>query len=136
MDVLAALTPDCGLIGAACLALGLSRATFHRRQAAARIPRVATRPRPRPARALAATERQVFSFSCASRSMSISRLPRSMPACLTRASTTARSAPCIGFCMSMATSKSAGGNCAIPPTRSPNYWPKGQTRSDSGTSPS
>ena len=58
MDVLAALAPDCGLIGAACLALGLSRATFHRRQAAARLPRVAVRPRPRPARALAVTERQ------------------------------------------------------------------------------
>jgi hypothetical protein len=34
MDVLAALAPGCGVIAAACLALGLSRATFHRRGAA------------------------------------------------------------------------------------------------------
>jgi putative transposase len=58
MDVLAALAPGCGVIAAACLALGLSRATFHRRQVAARLPLVAVRPRPRPARALAVTERQ------------------------------------------------------------------------------
>ena len=57
MDAVAALPPDGGLIGAACAALGLSRASFHRRTAAARCP-PAPRPRPAPARALAVAERQ------------------------------------------------------------------------------
>ncbi len=43
------------MIGAA---LGLSRASFHRRTAAARRPPAPFRPRPRPARALAVSERQ------------------------------------------------------------------------------
>jgi len=58
MDAVAALPPDGGLIGAACAALGLSRASFHRRTAAARRPPAPTPPRPTPARALAAPERQ------------------------------------------------------------------------------
>jgi putative transposase len=59
MDALVALAPGSGLVAAACAALGLSRATFHRRQAAVRAPIVA-RPRPKPARALAMEERQVI----------------------------------------------------------------------------
>ncbi len=58
MDAVAALPPGGGLIGAACGALGLSRASFHRRTATARRPRAPIPPRPRPARALAAPERQ------------------------------------------------------------------------------
>ena len=58
MDAVAALAPAPGVIVGACAALGLPRATFHRRQAAAARPPVAVRPRPRPARALAAGERQ------------------------------------------------------------------------------
>ena len=58
MEAVAALPPDGGLIGAACAALGLSRASFHRRTAAARCPRAPIRPRPTPARALAVAERQ------------------------------------------------------------------------------
>ena len=58
MDAVAALPPDGGLIGAACGALGLSRASFHRRTAAARRPPAPIRPRPSPARALAPSERQ------------------------------------------------------------------------------
>jgi putative transposase len=58
MDAVAALAPDSGLIGAACAALGLSRATFHRRQALAKLPPAPVRPRPKPARALATPERQ------------------------------------------------------------------------------
>jgi putative transposase len=57
MDAVAALPPDGGLIGAACGALGLSRASFHRRTAAARRPPAPIRPRPSPARALALPER-------------------------------------------------------------------------------
>jgi putative transposase len=57
MDAVAALPPAGGLIAAACAALGLSRATFHRRTAAARRPPAPIRPRPAPARALAAPER-------------------------------------------------------------------------------
>src|SRR5208283_3827550 len=58
MDAVAALPPGRGLIGAACAALGLSRASFHRRIATARRPSAPVRPRPRPARALALSERQ------------------------------------------------------------------------------
>jgi putative transposase len=58
MNVVAALPADGGLIGAACGALGLSRASFHRRTAAARRPPTPIRPRPSPARALADPERR------------------------------------------------------------------------------
>jgi putative transposase len=59
MDTVASLAPGCGLIAAACTALGLSRATLHRRQVAARqAPLGAVRQRPKPARALGAKERQ------------------------------------------------------------------------------
>ncbi len=58
MDVVASLAPGPGVIAAACAAVGLSRATFHRRQVTATRPPVPARPRPRPARALAVDERQ------------------------------------------------------------------------------
>jgi putative transposase len=58
MDAVAALPTDGGLIGAACAALGVSRASFHRRSAAARRPAASARVRPRPARALGVHERQ------------------------------------------------------------------------------
>ena len=58
MDAVATLPSGGGLIGAACAALGLSRASFHRRTATARRPPAPFRPRPRPARALAGSERQ------------------------------------------------------------------------------
>jgi len=58
MDTVAALEPGCGLIAAACAALGLSRATLHRRQVAATRPPQILRLRPKSARALTANERQ------------------------------------------------------------------------------
>jgi putative transposase len=58
MAAVASLAPGPGVIAAACAAVGLSRATFHRRQLAAIRPPVPARPRPRPARALAVDERQ------------------------------------------------------------------------------
>ena len=58
MAELVALKPDCGIIAATCGALGVSRATFHRRQAAAIRPPAARSPRPTPARALPGPERQ------------------------------------------------------------------------------
>ncbi len=58
MDAVAALAPEPGVIAAACAALGLPRASFHRRRAALARPPVVVRPRPKPARALAAGERQ------------------------------------------------------------------------------
>ncbi len=58
MDAVASLAPGPGVIAAACTAVGLSRATFHRRQVTATRPPVPARPRPRPARALAGDERQ------------------------------------------------------------------------------
>jgi len=57
MVALAELDQGSGITGAACDALGVSRATFHRRQAAARLPVIQKR-RPTPARALAGPERQ------------------------------------------------------------------------------
>lgn len=56
MAVVTAIAPGRGMITAACDALGLSRATWHRRRAAAARPPVSLRPRPRPARALTASE--------------------------------------------------------------------------------
>lgn len=58
MDAVATLAPEPGVIAAACAALGLPRASFHRRRAAATRPPATVRPRPKPARALAADERQ------------------------------------------------------------------------------
>src|ERR1035437_5644733 len=59
MDAVAGLAPGSGLIAAACTALGLSRASLHRRQALRRQPPAAVRPRPTPKRALVAKERKV-----------------------------------------------------------------------------
>ena len=58
MNAVAALAPGSGLIAAACTALGLSRASLHRRQAFRRQPLAAVRPRPTPMRALVAKARQ------------------------------------------------------------------------------
>jgi putative transposase len=58
MGELVVLEPSSGIIAIACEALGLSRATFHRRKAAAARPPAIARPRPAPARALARAERQ------------------------------------------------------------------------------
>jgi putative transposase len=58
MDAVAATAPETGVIAAACAAVGLSRATFHRHQMTAKRPPAPTRPRPRPTRSLAADERQ------------------------------------------------------------------------------
>ena len=57
MDAVAALAPDAGLMGAACRAMGLSRAGFHRRRTAAARPPAPVRARPKSARALTALER-------------------------------------------------------------------------------
>ena len=54
MEAVAALSPGSGLIGASCAALGLSRASVHRRKRPAR----AARPRPKPMRALGGDERR------------------------------------------------------------------------------
>jgi putative transposase len=54
MEAVAALSPGSGLIGASCAALGLSRASLHRRKRPAR----AARPRPKPMRALGGDECQ------------------------------------------------------------------------------
>ena len=58
MDTVAATAHEAGVIAAACAAVGLSRATFHRRQAAVKRPPAPKNPRPKPARALATDERQ------------------------------------------------------------------------------
>jgi len=58
MDAVAALAPGQGVIAAACAALGLARASYHRRRRAVARSPAASRQRPSPARALAAGERQ------------------------------------------------------------------------------
>ena len=58
MDAVMALSPGAGLIAASCEALGLSRASLHRRRALQDRPRAAMRARPQPRRALVPAERQ------------------------------------------------------------------------------
>lgn len=58
MGELLALKPCSGITAAACDALGVSRATLHRRQVAVMRPPAARRPRPTPPRALPPPERQ------------------------------------------------------------------------------
>jgi putative transposase len=58
MDAVIELAPGRGLAAAACAALGVSRASLHRRRARRTGPVIAGRPRPSPRRALAAPERQ------------------------------------------------------------------------------
>ena len=58
MDALATLGTGSGIIAAACDALGVSRATFHRRQVAAAHLPAARRRRPAPARTILGPERQ------------------------------------------------------------------------------
>lgn len=59
MAVVAEMAPGKRIIAAACDAVGISRATFHRRQAATRRTPVEPPPRPAPVRALSRMERDV-----------------------------------------------------------------------------
>ena len=56
MDAVAALAPRSGLTAAVCSALGLSRASAHRREAARKQPPASARARPKPPRALTDAE--------------------------------------------------------------------------------
>ena len=58
MDAISALAPGQGVIKAACAAVGLAPATFHRRQRAAKRPPAPPRARRKPARTLATVERK------------------------------------------------------------------------------
>jgi len=58
MDAVAVTAYETGVIAAACAAVGLSRASFHRHQTAAKNPPALIRPRPKPARALGEAERR------------------------------------------------------------------------------
>jgi putative transposase len=58
INAIAALAPVDGITKAACLALGLSRATVQRRRAIQAKPPMPRRPRPRPPRALSAMQQQ------------------------------------------------------------------------------
>jgi len=57
-DAVAALDPASGLTQAACLALGVSRASAQRRRARLNAPPRAAKPRPRPPRGLTDAQRQ------------------------------------------------------------------------------
>src|SRR5271157_685352 len=133
MDAVAALAPGSGLIAVACTALGLSRASLHRRQAFRRQPLAAVRPRPTPMRALVAKERQVVLDLLREPRFLIWLQPKSTPACSTRASICARPAPCIAFSPSMTKSANGVDNCGAPSIRSLNFSPKAQIRFGPGT---
>ena len=131
MDAVVAVTPGSGLIAAACAALGLSRASLHRRQFLRRQPQAAVRPRPTPTRALVAKERRGV--------IDLLREPRFVdlaPAEVysTMASISARFEPCIAFWPSMTKCANGAGNCVTPSIRSPNSLPKAQIRFGPGTS--
>jgi hypothetical protein len=135
MDAVAALPPIRGLIAAACAGLGLARATFHRRQAAAILPPAPALPRPKPARTLADHERQRVIdvlrepqyVDLAPAEIYASLLDQGVYHCSIRTM-------CIGSLANMGKSKSAVGNCVIPFIRSPSCWPKAQTKSGHGIS--
>jgi len=58
-DAVVALAPASGITAAACVALGVSRATVQRRRVRLTAPLAITRPRPRPMRALTDPQQQV-----------------------------------------------------------------------------
>ena len=58
-DAVVALAPASGITAAACVALGVSRATVQRRRVRLTAPLAITRPRPRPMRALTDLQQQV-----------------------------------------------------------------------------
>jgi putative transposase len=58
MEAVTALAPQARVMAAACAAVGLARATFHRHRHAAKRPALPARPRTKPARTLTAHERQ------------------------------------------------------------------------------
>ena len=57
-DAIVALAPGSGMSAAACAALGVSRATVHRKRARLHAPPAMARARPRPARALTVPQQQ------------------------------------------------------------------------------
>jgi len=101
MDAVAGLAPGSGLIAAAAQLWGCPAPAFIVRQAFRRQPLAAVRPRPTPMRALVAKERQVVLDLLREPRFVIWLQPKSTPACSTRASICARSAPCIASSPSM-----------------------------------
>ncbi len=95
MDAVAVLPPGGGLIGAACAALGLSRASFHRRTATARRPPApfSSAPSSRQGAGRFPSVRP-SSICCANPGSSTNPRRKSTPSCSTRASIIARSGPC------------------------------------------
>src|SRR5260370_4160340 len=57
-EAVVALAPASGMTAAACIALGVSRASVQRRRARLIAPAAVSRPRPKPARALTVPQRQ------------------------------------------------------------------------------
>ena len=133
MNAVAALAPGSGLIAAACTALGLSRASLHRRQAFRRQPLAAVRPRPTPMRALVAKERQVV--------LDLLREPRFVD--LAPAEVYASLLDQGVYLCSIRTMyrvlaehdevRNGVDNCGVPSIRSLNFSPKAQIRFGPGT---
>ena len=108
-------------VAPACQALGVSRATFYRRQ----------RPTPghqspvqRPPGRCANPNASMCSTCSPPLASSIARPPRSPPRCSMKANTCARSARCIGSWPRISRSESGAINVTIPSTPSPSWWPR------------
>ena len=134
--LLIAVQPLAAQVGVApaCQALGVSRATFYRRQ---RSTPGHQQPRPTPARALCEAEReQILDVLAGPRASSTVRRRRSWRRCSTKAITCARSGRCIGSWPPISRSESGAISASIPSTPSPSWWPRRRTRPGPGTSPS
>ena len=120
--LLIAVQPLAAQVGVApaCQALGVSRASFYRRQ---RSTPGHQQPRPTPARALCEAEREQI-LECSARASSTVRRRRSWRRCSTKAITCARSGRCIGSWPPI--SRSESGGASIPSTPSPSWWPRAE----------
>jgi putative transposase len=135
MDVVVTLAPEAGVVAAACAALGLSRATLHRRQVASRQPNACRAARPMPARALAASEREgVIALLRTTRFAD--QAPAEVYATLLDEGVFLCSIRTMyRILQRVARSTSAADTYVIPLTKSRNLSHKHPTKSDHGTSP-
>ena len=136
IDAVVALAPTPGLTAGACSALNLSRASVYRQRWRFARPQPCVAPdRSRYAPWSPSNARSCWTF-CTRRASPIRRPPRSTPVCSTKASITARSAPCTASWPQARKSGSGASNCGIRSTKSPSCWRRRPTKSGPGTSPS
>jgi hypothetical protein len=132
------LTPTLGA-GAACRAMGLGRGEPARQQARVHRRTVMGPPRPRaprpcPPLALDANERQTVLDTLNSERFADTAPAPCTPRCSTKASTSARCAPCTGYWRPTAPAASGATSSPTRPIPSPNCWPRRPTKSGPGSS--